>query len=71
MNQNSRIFDHQLNETTMTQSIFAKPITEKEFDAIQKDVLTISLTTQSKRFDFYSVTFKNGSKHQIMVKNEI
>jgi len=54
-----------------TASIFNKPMTEKEFNSIQKDVVTISLTTQSKKFDYYSVTFKNGTTHQIMVKSEI
>lgn len=47
-------------------SISAK-MTQREFEAIQKDVMSIGLTSQSKRFDFYAVTFKNGSKHQIMV----
>lgn len=48
-------------------SIFTKPLTQKEFQSIQKEVRSISVTTQSKRFDFYSVTFKNGTTHQIMV----
>lgn len=51
-----------------TTSIFTKPMTQKEFKALEKDILTISIFTQSRRFDIYSVTFRNKSRHYITVK---
>ncbi len=49
---------------------FEKPMTQKEFDELQHEVLAISLTTQSKNFDYYRIELKDGSKHSVIVKSK-